>query len=94
MLCLIQHHRGRRLALVRPTPSPPSSSPDERTNDGLHSAIHGRMTTTPVVLTAAQIRQNALEDACEYHDERIDKLTNQLGAAYSRTFMHTAMISH
>ena len=77
------------------TPSPPSRSPDERTSDGLApTSFRGRMTTTPVVLTAAQIRQNVMEDAREYQDERIKELTDELGAAYSRTFTHAAMISH
>jgi len=35
-----------------------------------------------------------MEDACDYQDERIDELMDQLGAAYSRTFMHVAMIAH
>jgi len=41
------------------------------------------MTTTPVLPTAAQIRQNIMEDARDYQDERIEELTNELGAAYS-----------
>ena len=94
MLCQIQCHWGRRLALTRLTSSPPSGSPDERMNDGLDLAIRGHMATTSIVLTTAQIHQNALEDAREYHDERIKELTDQLRAAYSRTFMRTAMISH
>ena len=52
------------------------------------------MTTMPVVLTTTQIRQNDMEDAREYQDECIEELTNELGATYSRAFMHTAMISH
>jgi len=35
-----------------------------------------------------------MEDAREYQDERIEELTDDLGAAYSRVFMHAAMISH
>ena len=95
----IRLHR-LRTSHTRITPSPPSSSPDERTNDGAlgfvirASRTSRRMTTTTVTLTAAQIRQNAMEDAHEYQDERIDELTDELGAAYSRTFMHAAMISH
>ena len=41
-----------------------------------------------------QIQANAMEDAREYQDEQIDKLTDQLGATYSRTFMHAPMIAH
>jgi len=52
------------------------------------------MTTTPVLPTAAQIRWNIMEDARDYQDQRIEELTNELGAAYSRTFTHAAMISH
>jgi len=52
------------------------------------------MTTTPILLTAAQVRQNNMEDAREYQDERIDELAAQDGATYSRTFMHAAMIAH
>jgi len=35
-----------------------------------------------------------MEDAWEYQDERIEELTDQLGATYSRTFMHATMIAH
>ena len=35
-----------------------------------------------------------MEDAREYQDEQIDKLTNEEGAVYSHIFMHAAMISH
>jgi len=52
------------------------------------------MTTTTSALTPAQIRQNIMEEAREYQDERIERLTDEDGAAYSRTFMHAAMISH
>jgi len=52
------------------------------------------MTTSTVVLTAAQIRRNVMEDARTYQDERIEELTNEDGAMYMRTFTHTAMISH
>jgi len=52
------------------------------------------MTTTAVALTPAQIRQNIMEDARDYQDERIERLTDENGAAYSHTFMHAAMISH
>jgi len=52
------------------------------------------MTTTVVMLTAEQIRQNALEDVRDYHDERIEGLADEDARTYSRTFMHAAMISH
>jgi len=52
------------------------------------------MTTTPILPSAAQIRQNIMEDARDYQDQRIEELTDDLGAAYSRTFTHAAMISH
>jgi len=44
--------------------------------------------------TLEQICANIMEDACEYQDKRIKELTDQLGTAYSRTFMHAAMIAH
>jgi len=53
-----------------------------------------RMTTTAIALTPAQIRQNVIEDAREYQDERIEELADEQGAAYLWTFMHAAMISH
>jgi len=94
----IQLFRGRRLVLTTAlrvqTPSPPSNSPDEWTSDGLDQAVHGRMTTTTITLTTAQIRRNAMEDARTYQDERIEELTNEDGARYMRTFTHAAMISH
>jgi len=52
------------------------------------------MSTAVVTLTAERIRQNALEDTREYHDERIDELAIRDAQTYSRTFMHAAMISH
>jgi len=52
------------------------------------------MTTTAVTPTLAQIRQNVMEDARTYQDERIEELTDANGAMYSRTFAHAAMISH
>ena len=52
------------------------------------------MTTTTVALTLAQIRRNMMEEAREYQDERIEELTDEKGAMYSRTFSHAAMISH
>jgi len=52
------------------------------------------MTTTTAVLTPAQIWRNVMEEAREYQDEWIEELTDENGAAYSRTFMHAAMISH
>jgi len=52
------------------------------------------MTTTIAALTPAQIRCNIMEEAREYQDERIDKLTNENGARYARTFTHAAMILH
>ena len=52
------------------------------------------MTTTPVLPSAERIRQNIMEDARDYQDERIEELTDERGAAYSRTFTHAAMISH
>ena len=81
LICQIHVHHARGhlpLALTQPTPSPPSNSPDERTSNGLDLAIHGRMTTTATIPTAAQIQQNAIEDAREYHDKRIEELTDQL----------------
>jgi len=83
-------------ARVRVTPSPPSSSPDERTNDGTLGLVvrTPRMSTSVVALTADQIHQNALDDTREYHDERIDELAPTDTQIYSRTFMHAAMISH
>jgi len=95
----IRLHR-LRTRQFRPTPSPPSSSPDERANDGALGFVArtprsgGCMSTTTVVLTEAQIRQNALEDAREYQDERITELPDMDHQTYSRTFMHAAMISH
>jgi len=94
------NHRIRlhrlRTARSRVTPSPPSSSPDERTNDGALGLVvrTPRMSTTVVALTAERIRQNALEDTREYHDERIDELAITDAQTYSRMFMHAAMISH
>ena len=52
------------------------------------------MSTTTIVPTAAQIRQNVLEEAREYQDERIEELPLRDAQIYSHTFMHTAMISH
>jgi len=52
------------------------------------------MTTTAVVPTEAQIRQHAMEDAREYHDERIEGLAVTDTQTYARMFMHVAMISH
>ena len=52
------------------------------------------MTTTTIALTTTQIRRNAMEDARTYQDERIEELTNEDGARYTRTFTHAAMISH
>jgi len=52
------------------------------------------MTTTPIIPTAAQICQNIMEDAWEYHDERIEELTDRLGTTYACAFMHAAMILH
>jgi len=52
------------------------------------------MTTTTAALTPAQIRCNIMEEAREYQDERIEELTDEAGATYSRTFTHAAMISH
>jgi len=90
--------RLHRLRAARPhiTPSPPSSSPDERTNDGALGLVvrTPRMSTTVVALTAEQIRQNAREDARDYHDERIEELAPMDAQTYSRTFMHAAMIAH
>jgi len=90
--------RLHRLRAARPhfTPSPPSSSPDERTNDGALGLVvrTPRMSTSVVTLSAEQIRQNALDDTREYHDERIDQLAPMDAQTYSRTFMHAAMISH
>ena len=73
---MIRVHRARRslAAALRPsspvvTPSPPSSSPNERTNDGSLGAVarsprsHARMTTTVVTPTLEQIRRNIMEDA-------------------------------
>jgi len=90
--------RLHRLQAARPhiTPSPPSSSPDERTNDGALGLVvrTPRMSTSVVTLSAERIRQNALDDTREYHDERIDQLAPRDAQTYSRTFMHAAMISH
>jgi len=104
---MIRVHRAHRslATALRPsppvaTPSPPSSSPDERTNDGTLGAVartprpRARMTTTIVALTREQIRLNVMEEAREYQDERIEELTDQDGALYLRTFMHAAMIAH
>jgi len=52
------------------------------------------MSTTTIVLTAAQISWNAMEDAREYQDERVEELAATDFQTYSRTFMHVAMISH
>jgi len=52
------------------------------------------MTVSSRLPSLEQIRQNIMEDAREYQDKRIEELTDQLGAAYSRTFMHVAMIAH
>ena len=95
----IRFHR-LRTTRFRGTPSPPSSSPDERTSDGTLGLVArtprtaGRMSTTTVTFTAAQIHQNAVEDAQDYHDERIEELTNTDARTYARTFMHAAMIAH
>jgi len=91
----IRFHR-LRAARSRITPSPPSSSPDERTNNGtLGLVVHApRMSTTVVTLTAEQIRQNALDDVRDYHDGRIEELASMDAQTYARTFMHAAMISH
>ena len=102
MIHWIQVHCTRRsmvatssvLLPTHSTPSPPSNSPDERTSDGLDQAVHGRMTTTAVTLTATQIHHNVEEDAREYHDSQIDALSNEIGASYSWMFMHGAMVSH
>ena len=104
---MIRVHRAHRslAAALRPfspviTLSPPSSSPDERTNDGTLGAIaripcpHARMTTTVVTPTLEQIRHNVMEEAREYQDERIEMLTDQNSATYSRTFIHAAIIAH
>ena len=94
------HVHRLRTNCVCITPSPPSSSPDERTNDGTLGLVahaphtRGRMSTSIVVLSVTQIRQNAMEDAREYQDERIEELATQDARTYSRTFMHAAMISH
>ena len=95
----IRFHR-LRAAHSCTTPSPPSSSPDESANDGALGRVvraprtSQRMTTTPVILTTEQNRQNDLDDTREYHDERIDELALEDARTYSRTFMHAAMISH
>jgi len=90
--------RLHRLRTARPqfTPSPPSSSPDERTNDGALGLVvrTPRMSTTVVAPTEERIRQNALEDTRDYHDERIEELAPMDAQTYSRMFMHAAMISH
>ena len=52
------------------------------------------MSTTVVTLTPEQIHLNDMEEAREYQDGRIEELTDQDGARYSRTFMHAAMIAH
>ena len=52
------------------------------------------MTTATVALTTKQIHENIMEDAREYQDKQIEELTDQLGATYLRTFMHTAIIAH
>jgi len=91
----IRLHR-LRAAHPRITPSPPSSSPDERTNDGTLGLVvrTPRMSTSAVTLSAERIRQNDLDDTREYHDERIDELSPADAQTYSQTFMHAAMISH
>jgi len=79
--------------------STPSSS-SESENATMNNAIRvhharGCMTTTTITpLTVTQIHHNAMEDTCEYHDSRIDKLSDEVGASYSWMFMHGAMISH
>ena len=94
------NHRIRlhrlRTARSRVTPSPPSSSPNKRTNDGTLGLVvrTPRMSTSVVTFSAEQIRQNALDDTREYHDERIDELALTDAQTYSRTFMHAAMIAH
>ena len=94
------HFHHLRTSRFHSTPSPPSSSPDERTNDGTLGfvartpRIGGRMSTATVTLTAAQICQNTMEDARDYHDERIEELATLDAQTYSRTFMHAAMIAH
>jgi len=50
------------------------------------------MSTTTVTLMAAQIHQNAVEDAREYHDERIEELADTDARMYTCTFMHAAMV--
>jgi len=78
----------------------PSDSPDERVNNSTLGAVariphsRGHMTTTIVALTPEQICANVMEDVHDYQDEWIDELTDQLGTAYSCTFMHVAMIAH
>jgi len=52
------------------------------------------MSATTVALTANQIHHNIMEDAREYQDKWINELMDQLGATYSHTFMHVAMIAH
>ena len=52
------------------------------------------MSTSTIVLTKEQIRQNAMADAMDYHDERITELADMDARTYSWTFMHAAMISH
>jgi len=52
------------------------------------------MSTATVELTAAQICQNAIEDAREDADRRIEELAITDTQTYSRTFMHAAMIAH
>jgi len=100
MNCHIRLHCLRASRIRRTTPSPPSSSPDERTNDGTLGLVFqaprtgGHMTTSATILTAEQIRQNAMADAVDYHDERITELAVVDARTYSRTFMHAAMISH
>jgi len=89
-------HCARRVL----TPSPPSSSPDEHTNDSTLGLVictprsGGHMSTAVVLPSAEQIHQNIMEDAREYQDQHIEELMDDLGATYSRTFMHATMISH
>jgi len=98
----IRFHRLRatRFRGFRGTPSPPSSSPDERTNDGTLGLVAraprtgGHMSTTAVTLTMEQIRQHAMDNVREDHDERIEELALMDAQTYSRVFMHAAMISH
>ena len=90
MNCRIRLHRLRTSHDPRTTPSPPSSSPDERTNDGMLGRVARApqtsrwMMTTPIILTEEQNRHNDLEDTREYHDERIDELALEDTRTYSR----------